>query len=196
MKSVPQIDYLLFEVCVELGECYAAMGEFDAATQNFNEAAAQNGWSPRPHEGLARVALAQERWQEAQGWVAQALNLEPESDAALSLLGTVLLKTGKRDAAWEEFQRALERNPGNREALQGLARCADNPDKLKEATERLKAHLARQVADFPVLLSLAEVLATQGHLDEAQEALGKILLFQPDHPEALALRAKLLEPLD
>ncbi|MGQ9689200.1 MAG: hypothetical protein ACUVXF_10500 [Desulfobaccales bacterium] len=47
---------------------------------------------------------------------------------------------------------------------------------------------------FPVVLGLVELLRRQGRVVEAREAVGKVLLFQPDHREALALQEQLANP--
>jgi tetratricopeptide (TPR) repeat protein len=192
--TVPK-NRLLFNICQELGECYAALGDAQAAALNFSEAQALFPFSPRPYTGLARAAGLEGRWEQAQTYFFKALELQPESDEAVSGLGTALLQTGRKVAAWDAFHQALEINPDNQEGLLGLARAAEEPEQLSLASERLERYLATHLVDFPVLFSLAELLARQGKISEAREALGKVLLFQPDHREGLALKEKLDRPV-
>jgi tetratricopeptide (TPR) repeat protein len=187
MAAPSRKNQLLYEICLELGECYAALGEVPAAEANFSEALTLQPTNPGPYIGLAKMALAQRHWEQAHFYLSQALKIIPENDEALGLLGTLLLKTGKPAAAWEEYNRALTLNPENREALLGLVQAISTPEQMSQATNYLMKYLDINLVDFPLLLKLAELLARQGKIKEAQEAVEKVLLFQPDNLEALTL---------
>ncbi len=182
---------LYVDICLELGECYTQTGDVQAAYRNYFQARNHAPDNPQPYICLGQLALQEERWEQAQIFLAKALELDGREDKALSGLGAALLKTGNKAAAWDEFQQALKINPENREALLGLAQAADDPGQLSLAAEHLQRHLQIILVDFPVLLSLAKVLVRQGKIPEAQEALRKVLLFYPDNRDALALNQEL-----
>lgn len=182
---------LLFEICLELGECYAALGEVQAAELNFFEALDLRPGNPKPYIGLARLAASGEHWDQALTYLEKALEIQPNSDEALSLQGSILLETNRGTEAQAKFQEALKYYPENREALLGLAQAVEEPDQVSSALECLKQYLATHLVDFPVLLSLARLHIKQGNLTEAQEAVDKVLLFHPQDPEALSLKERL-----
>lgn len=179
---------LLFEICQQLGECYAELGELQAAELNFSEALGLEPGNPKPYIGLARLAAQKEQWDQAQSYLREALGLRPDSDEIQSCLGSVLLQSGRREAAWEKFQTALKISPHNREALLGLAQAATEPEQLSLSCGCLEDYLATHLVDFPVLLALARLYSKQGKIFEAREAVDKVLLFQPHNEEALTLK--------
>ena len=182
---------LLFEICVELGECYTALGDSQAAEINFAEALDLKPRNPKPYTGLARVAVLKGEWEQAQSYLLKALEIKPEDDEALSILGEVMLAQGNTGAAWECWQRGLELNKGNKETLLGLVQAADNLEKLRFLVPFLEEYIAQHLVDFEVLYALAEARHRLGQEEEALEILGKILLFKPDHLKALALKEEI-----
>jgi len=183
--------HLLFEICLELGECYAALGDMWAAELNLAEALDLQPMNPRSYISLARVAVRGEHLDKAESYLLRALELKPEADEALSVLGGVMLARGNRGAAWECFQRALELNDGDKDTLLGLVEAAEDLEKLKMVLPCLQEYVERHLLDFQVLYALAEVRHRLGQVEEALEMVGKILLFEPEHPQALALKAEI-----
>lgn len=102
---------------------------------------------------------------------------------------------GRPEAALEEFDRVLAREPDNTEALRGrgLALCA--LDRYEEALDSFQRLLALDPDNPTAHGSAACVLLQLGRADEALHAANAMLQRQPDHPlghtaAALAMAAR------
>jgi tetratricopeptide (TPR) repeat protein len=137
---------------------------------------------------LGCLALQQGQLKEAQEHFTRALSLNPLADDALTGWGRTLLAADDQEAAWEKITLALRYNRDNQEALQLLAQAASHRRQLIEAANLLNNYMTKHGLNLQVLLSLAEVLARLEVFSEAQEALNKVLLFEPDNVKALALQ--------
>jgi tetratricopeptide (TPR) repeat protein len=128
----------------------------------------------------ASLAIARRDLRAALAELEYACTVDPKQPGALSLLGEVQLRVGRRDAAERLFRRALEQNAGDAASMDGLAAVALHRKDYAEA-----AHWG------------LEALARDIRLPRAHYHLGIALtrLQQPDAAaEAFAASAK-LDPL-
>ncbi len=184
---------LKFEIYQELGECYTQVGRVAEAIAHFEQAAQLNPGSDRPYVGLGVAALQDSDCGRAQAAFERALSINPQSDRALCGLGMILSASGNGSlpTALARFREALEVNPENLTALSGLLQAASSSGRPEVSETYLRRYLELHVADLKILYCLAGVCFQQGKYAEAEDALERILVFEPDNAAALELKAEL-----
>jgi tetratricopeptide (TPR) repeat protein len=127
----------------------------------------------------------------AQAALRAALAAHPDSGAFQEIRGLDLELSGApSDAVGAAYTRALELEPGNARALEGLGRLAldDDPAAAFGFFDRAAA---ADPSDPGLQLQAARALAASGRAGEAAERLDALLLLHPYHAEAAAARAGL-----
>jgi tetratricopeptide (TPR) repeat protein len=97
-------------------------GETRAAEEAFREAVRLQPHYLEAQLGLARIALAQDDLRQAEQWLNQARTVDPTHPEVATLRGQLLERQGRRREAVQEYQRALERAPGEETASAGYWR--------------------------------------------------------------------------
>lgn len=131
---------------------FLGMGLVDDAWRALiaeNEARFQEKWQARPEERIdavqasrqcnrrARASQQAELFEEAVRQYAEAIRLAPAYDLNYNDLGVLLWERGDRVRAYEQFARALRRNPANTDARENLRAAADALGRSAEAQELL-----------------------------------------------------------
>lgn len=73
---------------------------------------------------LGQIALRTDDAEQAQSWFEKSLRIVPDNSAALSGLALSHMMAGRYDEAEKQFERAIESNPNDPEALVGYAQFA------------------------------------------------------------------------
>lgn len=100
------------ELAESLGELAATLGLWTNAERHFTAAAARDPSSPRPHLGLARVALGQAQWEPAAERALDALDRSRSVAEGHHLLGAALAWLGEIDDALRSLGLAISIRPG------------------------------------------------------------------------------------
>ena len=111
--------------------------------------------------------------QKAQTDLTAAILLNPNSVEAHALMGEVQFAQGQLAAANQSYRKALEREPGLKEALLGLSQIALKRMDLPKAEELLRKATAANPRDWLCHYNLGAFLIDRGLLDEAEEVLRK-----------------------
>ena len=170
-------NHLDYEINKELGECYLFMGDFEKAETYYTKAAASNGVHPDPYLGLATIAVQRGNLDAALTLYQKAVSIE-ESDKALAGLGLVKMEMGDHAEAFDWFEKAVGRNPGNAVALNCLVREGYQLGLLERVVPCLEASLAATGKD-EVRTSLAGCLVSLGREAEARKHLEEVLATNP-----------------
>ena len=110
----------------------------------------------------------------------KASELQP-SDAEPHLEAAILLEQQKNvTAASQEFQKALDLDANNRDALAGLVNTYSRSGQLPQAEALLRRMIATQPQNATLHIQLGRVLAAQKNNDEAIAELSKGLDLSPD----------------
>jgi tetratricopeptide (TPR) repeat protein len=152
-----QLQSSLTEAWFRAGALVYELGHRDEAIGCFQRAATTGGKTSFGRLGKARALLTEERYQEAEQVLRQALKAHPNNAMAHDLLGNLLSEFGRFDEARLGFDRAVAIAPLLAGSYYDLVRCrpvkSDDNDLLLrmevalntpglEATQRLRLHLA------------------------------------------------------
>ena len=107
----------------------------------------------------------------------------------LLLQGQAYLASGKPAMADEKFTAVLERQPGQAEALVGLARIAYQNQERDRAAELVRQAIASAPDDADAWILNGELLRLAGQPREAITAFGKAIAFEPGNVQARVGRA-------
>jgi tetratricopeptide (TPR) repeat protein len=117
-----------------LGVALAAVGRLDQAIASFEHGVQVDPQSPFLHRYLAQAFLEQGKAHEAELAARDAAGLAPGDPDVHVLLGMALGSEGELEGATDEFRRALQIQPSNSHARDGLARVLRQ--KLRTTTQR------------------------------------------------------------
>jgi tetratricopeptide (TPR) repeat protein len=125
------------------------------------------------------------------------LNLLPEAESVLRRaltvrddagthydLGFVLDRTGRLDQAIAEYERAIERNPNHKEALNNLAIDLARQGKMAPASRVFERLTAVDPDNADARTNYGLVLQARGERDQAAREFRRALDVNPDHTRA------------
>ena len=179
------IDY---EINKELGECYLFMGDFDKAGTYYQKAVAAAPDQAEGFLGLATVAVQLGDLDAAIGHYTKAAELK-KFDKPLAGLGLIEMEKGMHAEAFEHFRQALELNPGNMVAINGMVQEGYYLNRLEDTLPFLRAALELDDAE-PVRYALAGCLTALGRDEEAKLELEALLGMNPENESARELYAR------
>ncbi len=180
------IDY---EINKELGECYLFMGDFEKAETYYQKAVAAAPEEADSYLGLATIAVQAADLGKAETLYAKAAALKP-SDKAFAGLALVEMERGLHDKAFGHFSEALDLNPTNIFAVNGLVQEGYFLNRLADVVPHLEAALAAEDME-PLRYTLAGCLSALGRGAEAKKQLEALLGSNPAHGDAQELYAKI-----
>jgi len=170
------------------GRARLLLGELETAGALFEKALRLDPQNIEAEIGLARLAIAEQDFEEAESRMTTARRYAPDDPEVW--LAEAALRAAKRQlqAAIAAYSRALERAPGMIQGLLGRAA-------LNIASNRPEAALA----DLGVIHSLvprhplanflhASIDYTRGNLAEAGSRLASVVAVAPEYPPALLLK--------
>ena len=164
----------------------AVRGEYAEVEKSLKQLLAdQHPRSDLILETLVHCQLGVLRYNSAMDYLQTWLKKEPDSVRALHLRAFVWERLGSRDQSQDDYARALELAPGNRQvrlALLGLLLTDKNIQEAAEHLALLKNNPHHEPAE---LMVLARFELLQGNQEEAQKYLDELLAKKPDHAEAL-----------
>jgi Flp pilus assembly protein TadD len=143
-------------------------------------------------EALTRGYLRQYRLVEARRCLDHWLESQPDNTQALCLEGLFHLDyEHARAGAEASYRRAVELDPDNEEARQGLAVALLDGWKVADAVEHLEYLRQRQPDNLSVRVGLAECRNALNDQAEATRLVDGVLAQQPQFAPALSLRGRI-----
>ena len=180
VEANPQV----FESNLNLGLLLERKGDPEAA--KYLAAAITLKPASHPEKSLSQAYLSlghvleKTNPEEALKAYRKASELQP-SDAEPHLEAAILLEQQKNvTAASQEFQKALDLDANNRDALAGLVNTYSRSGQLPQAEALLRRMIATQPQNATLHIQLGRVLAAQKNNDEAIAELSKGLDLSPD----------------
>ena len=151
-------------IYIQFGELYLEQGELDKSKAGFSMALEKNPESAAACFGIGRVALEQEAFEEALGFLSRAIQLAPDADRIHYVLGSTYRQMGDQEKAELHLNKAGKVGVREQDPL---------VDSLQDLVISESGHLAQGKRAF-----------NAGRYEEAAQEFAKLLENQPDHPEA------------
>jgi tetratricopeptide (TPR) repeat protein len=124
-------------------------------------------------------------FEQAQDAFAKVVELDPEHDEARLCLGEHLVRLHRYPDAEGHFEQVLTRQPGQRRAFLGLARCRIARGQMTEALQILDNLIAATRPNVAEMLERGKVLLALGQDAQAEKWLKWVAGAAPHDPEAL-----------
>jgi tetratricopeptide (TPR) repeat protein len=142
-------------------------------------------------EALGKGYLNTTRWQDLFRLAGRVLQNEPDDAPALVFRGQALFNLRQREAALEDYQRAVERAPDATWARLTLAELLAHLGHNDEALDHYERLRQRLPADPAVLLGLARCYYDAADLDQSQRLLDELLSSHSEHVAGLVESGRL-----
>lgn len=128
-------------------------------------------------------------------WHVSSEDLRPPGKFEPSLFSVTLgaKSTEKKDPAVENFEKALQWDAKNRQALHGLATYWYFTGQLGRTDSLLKILIQQDSLDYEAWNLMALIAARKGDIEGALKFFQKALKIHPDYPEAAYNRALVLQ---
>ena len=169
-----------------MGYVEANRGNLARARELLTAATRAPGASAASWYYLGRLALQEERLDEAESAMRRALSLDAGFFEALHDLGRLLQERGEYAEAVECLQRAGAANPASFEVHHNLGRSLRSLGRYAEALEEYDRALASNARSAETWLNRGEVLHDLGRMEAALECYARARELRPDYPEAAA----------
>jgi tetratricopeptide (TPR) repeat protein len=171
-------------VQMRLAQTHFAAGRIDTAAQFAGQVVAR-----RPHYVparvlLTRVYLAQRNFQAADAQIALMKKDAPASVDVAVLNGSLLTAKNMRAEARREFERALQADANQLEALNGLVALDVAERKPDAARARLDTALQSHPKDVDLLFMAAQAQMLMQKPSAAEDLLKRTLAENPEHLQA------------
>ncbi|MGV3623689.1 MAG: tetratricopeptide repeat protein [Archangium sp.] len=172
---------------------YLGLNDFDRAAAMFEHAQKQSGGrSPLPLVGIARVAIAMKKVEEAAQILEGVLTKFPKCAPALSLRGVIEEAKGRFEAAGEFHSRALVLDPTLAMAHVNLGRLAAQQKKWAHAAASYQLALQHGAATPDAGAQFGTALFHSGRVTEAVRVLAHVVEAYPRHFDAVITLADVL----
>src|SRR5262249_28587918 len=159
-------------------------GEIDTAIQFADEAVVNRPENIRARIELIRSLLVRDKdWPRAEQEVRGLLGKHPNSPDAVNALAALFLRRNDQAAARRTFERALDLDPESVEAMSGLVALDLGDKRVREASARIDAALARRGDSPAMLLLAAKVYGLAGNAAKMEALLKRVLAADPGNPE-------------
>lgn len=185
-RNIPE-SYLEMAKCLE-AEFTLLQGDMSTASTLYDAILQRNSKAARAWCGKGAIAAENNEWEQARDFFNRAMAADAECDVAYAGLGLCEMIENKIDSAFNLFTTAMNKNPENNRALLGVLQTGYPLKRYSEMERMLAAFLDLHPGNIDILYSFAGVLFAQGKVQEAKLEIEKILIFEPQHENALELR--------
>ena len=188
-ESALQLHERFIPANLNLGRLHAAFGDWKRARPLFERCIELRPGDPRPWMQLAQC------WFE-EGWVDRARDIAqeahekfPESPVAMRLLGTFAAARNDSQQALQWFDRVLERNPDDGEAVYQRASVLHKLGESTEAIRELRRACDLLVDRFEPHYDLGALLLSNGAEGEAKRYLARAYELGSEDPSTSVQQA-------
>lgn len=188
------------ELKFRLGWNYSVQGRYAAAVEQFQQVIRLDPQRHQAYDFIARMYMAEEKREEAQQLLQQALAAHPDASALLARLGVLLLDAGNPIQASEYLARAIREDPDHAEAYYSLGQAylrtglSDRGHAVLHYFELLqnnyqelldlKTAIVLNPSDAAACFGLGKVYGRIGRYEAARQAYLAVLKIDPSHIDA------------
>jgi tetratricopeptide (TPR) repeat protein len=180
IKDFPN-NSLLFNI---IGACYAGLGEFNLAIENYEKSININPEYARAHFNLGSVLQDLNSIDLAVKSYKRAIQINPEYAEAYNNIGVIFQSLEKHDAAIKSYEKAIEIQPDYVEALYSLGVTLQNLHQFNAAVKNFEKVIAIKPNFFELHNNLGVLMQKLGYFDKAVEHYKKALAVKPDFSNA------------
>ena len=178
---------------VQLAQLSLERGETARAVQLASDAARLLPNDARAQFTLMRSLMASAQYQEAARISAAMVRTFPKLPEVHAAAGSLALATNDRAGARRAFEKALEIDGANIEALMGLVRLDMSDKRAGDALARIDQQLAKTPRNAELLLLAARVHGASGDTEKAESHLTKAIEADPNNLSAYLLLGQLYQ---
>jgi tetratricopeptide (TPR) repeat protein len=165
---------------------YEATGDFNAAKSQFEKAISLDVDSAAGYAAIGQLLGREERFAEADEWLRQAIEKNPQQSYYYLLRANFLRSAGELRQAIQQYNQMAELFPDETDAYYHLAlayKMDDQPTQAMEAIEKaIRLALSPQINYY---LRAAEIYEWAGDIPNAVEAFENVLLIDPQNQDAI-----------
>jgi tetratricopeptide (TPR) repeat protein len=194
--SIPGVSELAhFEILKNMGNILVREQDYEGAEDCYNRAHCVDPHSDVLMVNLGTLAIQRNDYPLALEKFRRALEISGKNDKAFVGLALVYAELGDQAQAQINIEKAIQANPLNRTAIQIYSQAALREQKtdqnaspmISKAIDALANFLSQESFDSEMSLLLVHLLCTAQRFREARIEVERLLLWQPDHQDALAL---------
>lgn len=172
---------------LELGDCYAAVGDEQRAMGCYDKFLELEPDNPGPYIGTGVLAFQNGDFEQARAAFSVAVKLDPSSARAFAGLAMVNQQLKNYSAAFDYYLKSLELDQNNMSSLLGLFQTSCQMGTFAKVIYYLEMYLRMHPDDVSVMFCLATLYMKENLLDKSREALLDILIYEPNHNDAVDL---------
>lgn len=185
----------------EMGECLTTLGQLDEGRILFEEALEANSADIRANAGIGVISLLTGDFATAETAFGNVLHFDPGNAKALCGMGMAKKGSSQLDAAYGLLIESLEKDPGQKSALQALAEVGTTLGKSEGVLPLLRKYLKSHPEDAEIALdiealegSIPAVTQPVSPAEELKSLLGAFTA-KPDDLSVVNRLLKLLKQL-
>lgn len=172
-----------------LAELYTLAGKSEAAEEQYRRAVQIDPKNELALLSLASLYVQTNRPDQAEQVYKQISALPDQK--YLTMHGTFLFQSGKREQAIAEFEKLVKDNPSDRTARTSLIEAYFATRRLPDAEKLLTAALRKNDKDVDALLQRSRMHLMAGNYADAERDVGQVLHFQRDSSAAHYVMSKI-----
>jgi tetratricopeptide (TPR) repeat protein len=190
-KSHPEADDTHYQIFTQLADCYAALNDYQNSENYYHTAVTLVSDRAEAYLGLGTLAMRRQQFDRARAFFQMAGDFHPDCSEAYGGLAMVHQHRKEYDKAFDMYLKCLELDTDNLVALLGLFQTSCEMENFSKIIHYLEIYLEGHPSDTSVLFCLASLYAKEGRFADATEAVAKVLVLEPNKPEAAELLAEL-----
>ena len=159
-------------------------GHFEQAREIYRQALAADPHNPDVLNLLGAVCINLQQWDEAAGYLAEALRLHPAHFAALDNQGVLMAKQQRFAEATESFERALAISPQQAHTQLNLANALSRKGDLVGAIVAFQRAVMLAPDSLRAHTELAQALVQKNRFAEAVHHLREVVRLKPLDPKS------------
>ncbi|HEY0762570.1 MAG TPA: tetratricopeptide repeat protein [Pyrinomonadaceae bacterium] len=184
------------DMYVWIGECSAALGDYQDALEAFDRALALNPTSEKAQLEKGKALLSLNRVDEAISLIDELLKNDPQNIRVLMAQGEAYFLNRKYEEALKAYQTVLDLDPANARALdRKVETLAYGLKRFQEALTILDETLEKHPNSISVIFEKAQILAVLGDFESSLSLLNNNLELAPDLAAAQLLKGQVLYQL-
>ena len=176
---------------LRLAEVEFRTGKRDQAVRRVDEMLAQTPKPPRATEVKAHFLLEMHQIDEAVTLARAAAAEDSQSASARLLLGQVLLASGDRNGAADEYKAAARLDPGEADAFLGMATASLALGRRQDALLNAREAARLKPGDRAAAITVVKALILSEDTSGAEQALAPLASRTPASPDVLVLTGQL-----